>query len=249
MPRYFIELAYHGKAYAGFQKQQNANTIQCEMEKALRTYFRTNFELTGSSRTDAGVHAIQNFFHFDSELTKENFENTIYHLNAILPPDIVIKNIIQVKQNAHCRFDATFRRYQYNIYTHKDPFQQDTAFFFPYNYNKDILLNCAQELFKHQDFETFSKRNSQVFTYNCTIQKSSWHFGENKLIYTVQANRFLRGMVRAIVGTQLMVGFGKISLDDFENIILSKKRENAGMAAKANGLTLEEVNYPFEYFK
>jgi len=235
MPRYFIELAYHGKAYAGFQKQQNANTIQCEMEKALRTYFRTNFELTGSSRTDAGVHAKQNFFHFDSELTKETFENTIYHLNAILPPDIVLKNIIQVKQNVHCRFDATFRRYQYNIYTHKDPFQQDTAFFFPYNYNKDILLNCAQELFKHQDFETFSKRNSQVFTYDCTIQQSSWHFAENKLIYTVQANRFLRGMVKGLVGTMLKMATKNKSVEDFRQIITSKDCSKADFSVPSHG--------------
>ena len=154
MPRYFIEVSYKGTLYAGFQAQQNANTIQDEIEKALAVYFKQSFSLTGSSRTDAGVHALQNFFHFDFEFAEiPNLDKVAYHLNAILPPDIVIKNIFAVKDDAHSRFDAKYRTYEYTIYAHKDPFLSDYAYFYPYKIDIDLLNQAASGLKGMKNFE------------------------------------------------------------------------------------------------
>jgi len=243
MARYFIEVAYNGKAYAGFQKQQNANTIQAEVEKAMYIYFRTTFDLTGSSRTDAGVHAKQNFFHFDTDINEGAIANAAYHINAILPSDIVVKTIRMVKEDAHCRFDATFRRYKYKVYSSKDPFLQDAAFFFPYKLNKDILEKCSQELMLHSNFQSFSKRNSQVFTYHCNIQHSQWQFSDHTLIYTVQANRFLRGMVKGLVATMLKMATTNKSIENFRQIIESHDCAKADFSAPSHGLTLLEVGF------
>ena len=245
MPRYFIELAYKGTHYAGFQKQHNANTIQAEIEKALSIYYRANFELTGSSRTDAGVHARQNYFHFDTDIFDEqvDFNKAAYHLNAILPSDIVVKSIFKVEDQAHCRFDALYRRYEYRIYQQKDPFLADMAYHYPYRLNKDILIETAKELLNHTDFESFAKRNSQVFTHNCTIISSEWEFKADHLIYIVQANRFLRGMVKGLVGTMLRAATKGHSVGDFRNIIVSKNAANAEFAVPSNGLTLVEVGF------
>ena len=206
MPRFFIEVAYKGTNYAGFQKQDNANTIQAEVEKALKIYFREDFDLTGSSRTDAGVHARQNYFHFDTQQVPilEDYSKISYHLNAILPADIVVHSLLPVKEDAHCRFDALSRTYQYTIYQKKDPFMQDTAYHYPYKLDFGILSLCASELFNHTDFEAFSKRNTQVYTYMCTILFSEWSFNNNCIQYNVSANRFLRGMVKGMVGTMLI---------------------------------------------
>ncbi|MFT3980205.1 MAG: tRNA pseudouridine synthase A [Ferruginibacter sp.] len=244
MPRYFIEVAYNGKAYAGFQKQHNANTIQAEVEKALHIYYRSPFELTGSSRTDAGVHARQNFFHFDTELGEEAMQKGGYHLNAILPDDIVVRSIRKVGEDAHARFDAVFRRYEYHIYQQKDPFKQEFAYFFPYRLNRDILSECAAELLRHTDFEAFSKRNSQVFTYNCVISRSEWVFNGDELVYIVEANRFLRGMVKGLVGTMLKTATKTRSLEDFRAIILSKDCSRADFSVESKGLSLVEVGFP-----
>ena len=153
MARYFIEVAYRGTAYAGFQVQDNANTIQAEVEKALLTYFRIPLALTGSSRTDAGVHALQNFFHFDADTKLEaaTVIKAIYHLNAILPLDIVIKNIKQVTDTAHCRFDATSRSYAYSIYNHKNPFLFDSSYYYPYHLNLEALQEAAALLLAHTE--------------------------------------------------------------------------------------------------
>lgn len=245
MPRYFIEVAYKGTRYAGFQKQDNANTIQAELEKALSVYCRTDFELTGSSRTDAGVHARQNFFHFDTDIFTPETElgKTVYHINAILPEDIVVRSIYKVEEAAHCRFDALFRRYEYRIYQDKDPFQQDYAYHYPYRLNKDILIETSRELLNHTDFEAFAKRNSQVFTHNCTIISSEWQFNEDHLIYTVQANRFLRGMVKGLVGTMLKAATKSYSMEQFREIILSKDSSRAEFAVPSHGLTLIQVGF------
>lgn len=245
MSRYFIEVAYKGTSYAGFQKQDNANTIQAELEKALAVYCRTAFELTGSSRTDAGVHARQNFFHFDTDIFTPgtDLRKTVYHLNAILPGDIVVRSIYKVEDDAHCRFDALFRRYEYRIYQDKDPFQQDYAYHYPYRFNKDILVETARELLNHTDFEAFAKRNSQVFTHNCTIISSEWQFKEDHLIYTVQANRFLRGMVKGLVGTMLKTATKGHIIEQFREIILSKDASKAEFAVPSHGLTLIQVGF------
>ena len=240
MLRYFIEVSYKGTNYSGFQAQHNANSVQAEIEKALQVYFKQKFLLTGSSRTDAGVHALQNFFHFDSA-TKINDE--VYNLNAILPPDIVIRNIYPVNENAHCRFDAQSREYRYYIYRDKNPFLQDRAYYYPYTLNVDILQQAAKEILDHTDFTSFSKRNTQVKSFICTIYESEWLLQADCLVYKVKANRFLRGMVKGLVGTMLQVGREKLSVDEFRNIIVLKDCTRADFSVPSHGLFLCNVNF------
>jgi tRNA pseudouridine38-40 synthase len=241
MPRYFIEVSYKGTNYSGFQIQQNANSIQAEVEKALKIFYKKQYLLTGSSRTDAGVHAQQNFFHFDTEAA---IEDGYYHLNAILPADIVIKRIFQVKPDSHCRFDALFREYTYYIYNSKDPFLQDRAYFYPYKLNVEAMQLAAAVLMQHQDFAAFSKRNTQVKTTLCNIISSNWGQDANVLCYTVSSNRFLRGMVRGMVGTMLKVGTNKLSISGFIDIINAKDCTKADFSVPPQGLFLKKVNYP-----
>lgn len=265
MPRYFIEVSYKGTNYSGFQIQQNANSIQAEVAKALKIFFKQDFELTGSSRTDAGVHALQNFFHFDFENNSQHLESAkvpalggvpitigivgaVYNLNALLPKDIVIKKIFQVKDNGHCRFDAISREYKYFIYQKKDPFNQDTAFYFPYKFDIDKLNVAAELIMNYQDFNSFSKKNTQVNNFLCNIQKSEWYFENNYLVYNVVANRFLRGMVKGLVGTMLRVGTNKISVNDFLKIIENKVSAAADFTPPSHGLFLINVEYSFETF-
>lgn len=247
MPRYFIEVSYKGTSYSGFQIQQNANSVQSEVEKALKIFFKKDFELTGSSRTDAGVHALQNFFHFDTD-EKLNYENDFqYNLNALLPRDIVIKKIFPVKDNAHCRFDAVSREYTYFIYQQKDPFLQDTAFYYPYKLDIKKLNEAAGQIVHYEDFTSFSKRNTQVKNFLCTIEKSEWNVEGNLIVYTVIANRFLRGMVKGLVGTMLRVGTNKISIKEFSKIIESKDCNKADFSPPSQGLFLKSVKYNLEY--
>lgn len=243
MPRYFLELAYKGTAYHGFQIQNNAPTIQLAIEKALFTLFKVDFDLTGSSRTDAGVHALQNYFHFDTDLSISN--KHVYNLNAILPDDIAVKSIQSVADTAHCRFDAVARSYHYYIYQQKNPFLKDRGWFYPYDLDLALLQQAAAVLKKHTDFTSFAKRNSQVFTHNCTILISEWSIAaDQQYIFHVQANRFLRGMVRGLVGTMLKVGRGQLSLDDFEKIILAKDCTKADFSTPPQGLFLAKVIFP-----
>lgn len=245
MLRYFIEVAYKGTKYAGFQIQQNANSIQAEIENALKVFFKQYISLTCSSRTDAGVHALSNYFHFDavSLPSQEVLNNITYNLNAILPTDIVVKRIYQVAANAHSRFDAHSRYYRYSVYQHKNPFIEDTAYYYPYKLNIDKLQAAATVLKGYTDFTSFSKRNTQVKTFNCTILKSDWSFQDDCTMYSVEANRFLRGMVRGLVGTMLKVGTGKISITDFKNIIESKDCTKADFSVPPQGLFLLNVRY------
>ncbi len=247
MPRYFIEVSYKGAAYAGFQIQQNANTVQAEVEKALQIYFRHLCSLTGSSRTDAGVHALQNFFHFDIEIeiTQSGLEKAIYHLNAILPADIVVKKMYAVNETAHCRFDAVFRSYQYDLYQQKNPFLQHTAYYYPYLLNETLMQQAATIITEYTNFESFAKKNTQVFTYNCIITHSKWVFTNSVISYNVTGNRFLRGMVRGLVGTMLQVGRNKLSLHDFRTIIERKESSKTDFSVPAKGLILQKVDYPF----
>ena len=247
MPRYFIEVAYNGCNYKGFQIQQNANTIQGELEKALATFYHTKIALTGSSRTDAGVHALQNFFHFDMDIIIH--PKQLYNLNAILPKDIVAKNIRPVSMQAHSRYSATSREYTYCIYQAKDPFLQDRAYFYPYQLMPELLQEAAQVLFEYNDFTTFSKRNTQVKTFNCNIMAAKWSTADGQVIFNVAANRFLRGMVRGLVGTMLRVGRGAISIADFRKIIECKDCSKADFSAPPQGLFLSAVNYPETIWK
>lgn len=241
MPRYFIEVSYKGTNYSGFQKQQNANSVQTELEKALEIFYRQKFELTGSSRTDAGVHALQNYFHFDSE--SEVYDGS-YNLNAILPADIVARRIFPVADDAHCRFDAIGRQYHYYVYQDKNPFLQGRAYYVPYPVNMELLNAAATVIKNHTDFTSFSKRNTQVKTFDCVIQQSEWVQEGECLIYKVQANRFLRGMVKGLVGTMLLVGKKKISLEEFSSIITAKDCTKADFSVSSDGLFLVNVIYP-----
>ncbi len=247
MQRYFIEVFYKGTNYSGFQIQQNANSIQAEIEQALSIFLKGEVSLTGSSRTDAGVHAISNFFHFDSILldnnSSESIAKMVYNLNAILPADIVIKKIYQVKADAHCRFDAISREYKYFIYQQKDPFLSERAFFYPYPLDIQLLNTAARVIFSYKDFTSFSKRNTQVTNFECSILKSEWILENNLLVYNVKANRFLRGMVKGLVGTMLKVGTGKTSLSEFCAILEGKDCSRADFSVPPHGLSLISVTY------
>jgi len=241
MSRYFLELAYKGTNYSGFQSQINANTVQAEVENAFETFQREKIIMTGSSRTDAGVHALQNYFHFDFEGTMP--KDFVYKFNAILPSDIVVKNIMQVNPEAHCRFDTVTREYNYYIYRQKDPFLKETAFYFPYKLDIDLMQQAAAIVKEYTDFTSFSKRNTQVKTFICQIQESNWLFQDKTLIYNVKSNRFLRGMVRALTATMLKIGRDKLSLQQFRHIIEAKDCTKASFAVPAHGLFLIKVNY------
>jgi len=241
MSRYFIEVSYKGSSYSGFQKQHNANSVQAELEKALGIYYKQQFDLTGSSRTDAGVHALQNFFHFDTDLI---IKDDGYNLNAILPDDIVVQRIFKVPDDAHCRFDAKSREYHYFIYQHKDPFLQGRALFVPYALDLERLQQAAREILVHKDFTSFCKRNTQVKTFFCDILISEWVQLDNCLVYKIKANRFLRGMVKGLVGTMLLAGKKKISLEEFTAIIEAKDCTRADFSVSPDGLFLVEVAFP-----
>ncbi|MEO8416762.1 MAG: tRNA pseudouridine(38-40) synthase TruA [Ginsengibacter sp.] len=255
MSRYFIEVSYKGTAYSGFQVQQNAVTIQSEIEKALQTRYRQVLKLTGASRTDAGVHALQNYFHFDAEAdlfssydsldNKKSFQKALYSLNSILPGDIVIKRISKVADTAHCRFDAISRQYTYYIYSEKNPFLKDTAYYYPYTMDFKKLQQAAFVIINTVDFTSFSKRNTQVNNFLCSIYKSEWEKEKNLIVYNVIANRFLRGMVRGLVGTMLKVATGKITLNDFKEVIKRADCAGTDFSVPPGGLFLVEVKYPY----
>ncbi|MEO8584128.1 MAG: tRNA pseudouridine(38-40) synthase TruA, partial [Flavitalea sp.] len=210
MSRYFLDVSYMGTGYAGFQIQQNAITIQSEVEQALRTYLKIDIVLTGSSRTDTGVHALQNFFHFDFE--GEVLAGSVYNLNALLPGRIAVRGIYKMRDGSHCRFDAVWRQYRYMVYRKKDPFITDRAYYFPYVVDIALMQEAAAVVLEYTDFRSFAKRNSQVKTFECRIMESGWEEKDGYFQYRVRANRFLRGMVRGLVGTMLQVGRAKIGL-------------------------------------
>lgn len=242
--RYFLEVAYKGTNYSGFQVQNNAPTIQGEITKAFNIFFKTNLIekfFTGSSRTDAGVHAVQNFFHFD---WPTSFQIAwLYSLNALLPKDIVIKKVLNVAEDAHCRFDAASRTYHYCVYQFKNPFIEETAYYYPYKLDIEILKKCTQILMTYTDFSSFSKKNTQVKTFNCHILQNEWQVKDQQFIYTITANRFLRGMVRALTATMLKAGRGIISIEEFKKILDTKTRSAAYFDAPARGLTLMQVTF------
>lgn len=245
--RYFIEIAYNGKNYFGWQRQPKQMSVQQVIEESLSTLLREDIKITGAGRTDAGVHAKQLFAHFDFEAINDT-KALVFRINSFLPKDISVVNIFQVKDNAHARFDAVAREYEYVISLRKDPFSQD----FAYQLNKipdvDLMNKTSELLFNHIDFQCFSRSKTDVKTYNCVISKARWELIDNKLTFTISADRFLRNMVRAIVGTLLDVGFGKTTAEDFQAILNSKNRSKAGASAPAHGLYLTKVKYPEEIF-
>ena len=244
--RYFLEVSYRGTNYSGFQSQKNANTIQAEVEKAFKILLKEEIQLTGSSRTDTGVHALQNYFHFDTK--GELSSQLLYNLNALLPSDIAVKKLHRVKDEAHCRFDANTREYKYYVYQKKNPFLEDNAYYYPYTLDLELMQNTATIIKEYSDFTSFSKRNTQVKSFTCDIQVSNWIIEGECFVYRVKANRFLRGMVRALVATMLKVGRNKTTLDIFKTIIESKDCTLADFSAPPNGLFLVQVVFSDNYF-
>ena len=198
--------------------------------------------MTGSSRTDAGVHALQNFFHFDTEDALP--DGALYHINAILAQDIVVKQLYLVRDGDHSRFDAVSREYHYFIYQKKDPFLKDRAFYYPFPLDFTKLVSAASVLIQHTDYQAFSKRNTQAKTTTCSIIHSQWIRDKDCLVFQVIANRFLRGMVRGLVGTMLQTGRGKLSVPDFEAVIEGRDASKADFSVPAHGLFLVRVSYP-----
>lgn len=242
--RYFIEFSYKGTAYHGWQRQNNAVSVQEKIENAIRVLLPDSVDIVGSSRTDTGVHAEQQYAHFDFENElKISLQNIEYRLNAMLPKDIAIHRVFQVPADAHSRFDALFRRYEYRIITKKNPFLFENAWLYKGFLDLEKMNQAAALLLKYKDFESFSKLHTDVKTHICQISIAEWKQVNDTITFTVQANRFLRGMVRALVGTLIEVGKGKMTTDEFEEIIRAKDRKKAGAQAPALGLTLVEVAY------
>ena len=241
--RYFLEIAYKGTRYHGWQIQANAHTVQEEINSALSVVLRKPIATMGSGRTDTGVHARQQFLHFD--FNKElNGQDLLKRLNAVLPKDIAALDLREVRPDAHARFDAEWRRYEYQIYFGKNPFDEGLAWQFFTRLNIDQMKTAAELLLSHRDFECFSKVKTAVNHFDCEIKKVYWEQKGQHLIFHITANRFLRGMVRAIVGTLVEVGKEKLSLDGFKAVLASKNRRMAGSSVPACGLYLCQIFYP-----
>jgi len=240
--RYFIELSYNGKAYHGWQNQPNAISVQEVVEDALSKLLQTKIDVVGAGRTDAGVHAEQLFAHFDYEEPFDS-EKLIFKLNSFLPKDISVQHIFNVKADAHARFDALSRTYNYKISLKKDVFNNEGSYYLKHDLNIDKMNEAAKILFDYRDFKCFSRSNTDVKTYHCDIMLAEWKKVNNQLIFTIKADRFLRNMVRAIVGTMLDIGLGKTTIEEFHQIIKSRDRCKAGTSVPAHGLYLSEIEY------
>lgn len=242
--RYFIKLAYNGTAYHGWQIQPNAASVQETLNKAFSVLLNSEINLMGAGRTDTGVHAKEMYAHFDCE-NPFDIPKLFHKLNSFLPKDIVIYQIFPVDSEAHTRFDATKRTYEYHIHLFKDAFLQEQSWHFTQDLDVNLMNEAAGLLFNHTDFQSFSKVSTDVNTFDCTIFEAYWTKEGNKLIFTISANRFLRNMVRSIVGTLVNVGLYKITLADFNTIIESKNRNKAGFSVPAHGLYLTKIEYPY----
>jgi len=249
MQRYFIQLSYDGTAYHGWQIQPNGISVQETVEKALAVVAREKVVVIGAGRTDAGVHASFYVAHFDVENQNLDNDKIIYNLNCLLPADIAVQCIYKVHAEAHARFDAMSRTYQYFLIKSKDPFSRLYA-------EKEVRIpdlikmnEAAHKLFNYEDFTSFSRLGTDVKTNNCKVDLAEWMDEANRYVFTIRADRFLRNMVRAIVGTLLEVGFGKLTVDGFCKIIEAKDRCAAGASVPAKGLFLVDIGYPEELSK
>jgi tRNA pseudouridine38-40 synthase len=243
--RYFIDLSYRGTNYHGWQIQENARSVQAELNNALAILLKENILTLGAGRTDTGVHAKNYIAHFDSTRTDLNSNPAfLYHLNQILPVDISVKSIRSVKPDAHARFDAISRTYNYIICRDKDPFWRELAWMYSVHLDVSLMIKATNHLFNYSDFTTFSKVGSDNKTSICKIIAAHWEEKDNLLIFSITADRFLRNMVRAIVGTLVDVGRNKISPERFSEILAAKNRSLASSSASAEGLYLTGVEYP-----
>ena len=244
--RFFIELAYNGTAYHGWQIQPNALSVQECLDKALTTYFRQPVSSLGCGRTDTGVHATEFFAHVDlQDVAADKVRNAVGSINSLLPYDIAVKQIFPVEADAHARFHATSRAYKYFLHFHKDPFKLHRSWLFKGDLDVEAMNQAAEILQQYTDFSCFSKSNTQTFTNNCKIMQAGFAWEGDSLVFSIQADRFLRNMVRAIVGTLIRVGKKEIAVADIHEIINSKNRSNAGQSVPACGLYLVRVTYPF----
>ena len=245
--RYFVKLAYDGSAFFGWQVQPNHSTVQETLEKAFSLLLKEDIALTGCGRTDTGVHAKEYFAHFDSEQVMERgaIEQLVFRLNSFLPKEIVIFDIYSMPENAHARFDATARSYNYYINLNKDPFTSHYAHRVFEQLDIEMMNEASKILLNTTDFTSFSKVHTQVNNFNCKVTEACWQLNEGQLVFTITADRFLRNMVRAVVGTVLLVGKGKISLSEFQDVIDKKDRCEAGTSVPAHALFLEKIRYPY----
>ncbi len=245
MSRYFIELSFKGTRYHGWQAQPNASTVQEVVETALKILAREPIKTTGAGRTDTGVHARYYVAHFDSDCPLfENELDFIYKINALLPKDIAIRDIYRVLPEAHARYSALSRTYEYTISLIKDPFEVESSWYYSVPVDVDAMNLSAGRLMHYTDFTSFSKLHSDVKTNICHVQEAVWHIRDHKMIFSIRADRFLRNMVRALVGTLIDVGRGKLSQEGFIRIIEGRNRNLAGFSAPAEGLSLVSVQYP-----
>lgn len=242
--RYFIKFSYKGTNYHGWQYQPNATSVQETLTKALSVVLNFELDIIGAGRTDTGVHAKEMFGHFDIE-NKIEIPTLVHKLNSFLPKDIAVSDIILVHDDAHARFDATKRTYEYHINTTKNVFLEELSWYYHQKLDINLMNEAAKILFKHTDFQSFSKVHTDVNTFNCKITAAYWKEEKDHLVFTISADRFLRNMVRAIVGTLVYVGLGKITLEDFNAIIESKDRGKAGFSVPAHGLYLTEIKYDY----
>ena len=240
-----MDLSYDGTNYHGWQNQPNAISVQSCIEKALSLLTKVETQIFGAGRTDSGVHAINMCAHFDSNLLVD-LSKLIYDLNSFLPKDISINDIYEVNDDSHARFDAISRVYNYKISLNKDVFNINRSYFINNVMDVDLMNQACTILKSHTNFKCFSKSKTDVKTYNCEIVNAQWVFKHGKLVFTIKANRFLRNMVRAIVGTMIQLGLKKISLDYFQEILISQDRTKAGPSAPAHALYLSNIEYPKE---
>lgn len=248
MKRYFVYISYNGKNYCGWQNQPNGISVQEVLEKAFSTILRIPISIVGAGRTDAGVHARQMVAHIDVDLSDLNIDYFISKLNSFLPYDISIQKIIEVRNDAHARFDAISRMYRYYITTEKNPFLHDTYYRIRNQLDVVMMNNCARVLLGNQDFTSFSKLHTDVKTNLCNISQAFWIQEGNQYVFTIKADRFLRNMVRAIVGTLLEAGMGRLDEIGMKRIIEAKDRQVAGRSVVGHALFLEEIEYPNSIF-
>lgn len=241
--RYFLDISYKGTSYHGWQFQKNAHTLQAEIENAISRLLGVQTPIMASGRTDAGVHAKQQIAHFDT-VESIDVEKLEFRLNRFFARDITINSIVEVKPDAHARFNANERAYEYYINQKKNPFLQEVSYYFSNPLNVELMNEAASKLVGIQDFESFSKVKTEVNNFICNITKAHWQIENDSLVFHVTANRFLRGMVRALVGTLLEVGLEKMTVEDFIKIIEQKDRTAAGRAVPPKGLFLSKVSYP-----